>query len=112
MRVRSGLSAEATLSSALGLVVRTLGRLVMVWRGLIAAEAVGEGVILATSDGGARWKRQGRVSQYYLEDAACTDASHAWAVRDDGSNRSVILATADGGATCAGGGAALHMPST
>jgi hypothetical protein len=39
MKVRTGLGAEAALPSALGLMIRSLARLVIIWRGLIAAEA-------------------------------------------------------------------------
>jgi photosystem II stability/assembly factor-like uncharacterized protein len=55
----------------------------------------GSGTIFATTDGGATWKPQYADDNLpSLEDVACTDASHAWAV-----GYGTILATTDGGAT-------------
>ena len=55
----------------------------------------GNGVILATADGGATWSAQSSGSDAGLSDVAFPDATHGWAVGGNG----VILATADGGAT-------------
>jgi len=52
-----------------------------------------DAVILATSDGGATWKRQAFPTNASLTGVACANASLAWVVGDRD-----ILATTDGGA--------------
>lgn len=57
--------------------------------------AVGDGVILATTDGGKTWTRQAvdqEVGQ--LRAVSCTDRNHCWAAGYDG-----VFATTDGGKT-------------
>lgn len=61
--------------------------------------AVGDGVILGTADGGVRWTQQGPVEGCDLRDVVCGNARCAWAVGSSASNRAVILATTDGGAS-------------
>ena len=62
--------------------------------------AVGDGIILATTDGGASWRQQGAIEGDTLEDVAFfgvafADDLHGWAVGPSGA----ILATANGGRT-------------
>ena len=58
--------------------------------------AVGElGAILATTDGGATWSKQGSRTTADLTDVAAGDSSRVWAV----SASEMILATTDGGST-------------
>jgi photosystem II stability/assembly factor-like uncharacterized protein len=59
---------------------------------------VGEGVILATTDGGRTWKQQLAASRYNLLCVACAGVSRAWAMGDS-TERNVVLATTDGGTT-------------
>jgi photosystem II stability/assembly factor-like uncharacterized protein len=68
----------------------------------------GDGIILATSDGGSTWKAQdssGAGTGALLSSVSFVDAAHGWAVGsrplNDGtySTVSVILATSDGGAS-------------
>ena len=56
--------------------------------------AAGGDTILATSDGGATWKKQSLGVQAWLAAVAFPDAAHGWAVGGEGT----ILATSDGGA--------------
>jgi photosystem II stability/assembly factor-like uncharacterized protein len=56
------------------------------------------GVILATTDGGGHWTPQASGSTADLQAVAFADATHGWAVGNDGVG-GVILATTDGGAT-------------
>jgi photosystem II stability/assembly factor-like uncharacterized protein len=53
-----------------------------------------EGVILATSDGGAHWNTQWESTDNLLYGVSFVDASHGWAVGWSG----IVLATTDGGA--------------
>ena len=53
----------------------------------------GEGIILATEDGGAHWVKQVRSAWAGLNDVWFTDLDHGWAVGDFRT----ILATSDGG---------------
>ncbi|MEI6504020.1 MAG: YCF48-related protein, partial [Armatimonadota bacterium] len=60
-----------------------------------------EGVILATSDGGAHWTRQSSGIAEHFSAVTFSDASHGWAVGEyipSGYHTPMILATADGGA--------------
>jgi photosystem II stability/assembly factor-like uncharacterized protein len=65
------------------------------------------GVVFATSNGGASWKRQKALAGVYLGDVAFADARHGWAIgetkNDDASGRvhssGIILHTSNGGAT-------------
>jgi photosystem II stability/assembly factor-like uncharacterized protein len=67
----------------------------------------GVALILATTDGGATWTAQSSgISHGWLYSVSCTDASHVWAVGEDGGEggdydpgAAAILATTDGGAT-------------
>jgi photosystem II stability/assembly factor-like uncharacterized protein len=52
-----------------------------------------DGVILATTNGGASWTTQESLHGPGLEDVAFPDAKHGWAV----GSRSTIVATTDGG---------------
>ncbi len=61
------------------------------------------GLILTTTDGGTTWSPQGTtapgdLSNFTGYSVTCADATHAWAVCDDG-NWNTILATTDGGDT-------------
>ncbi len=59
-------------------------------------------VMLATTDGGATWKRQDTGTSHTgieLFSIACASPTHAWAVGRADANIGVILATTDGGAT-------------
>ncbi len=61
------------------------------------------GLILTTTDGGATWSPQsttapGALSNFTGYSVTCADATHAWAVCDDG-DWNTILATTDGGDT-------------
>jgi photosystem II stability/assembly factor-like uncharacterized protein len=65
-------------------------------RGWLAGErniSGGEGVVLATTDGGATWEMQVSGAAGQLKDVWFADEAHGWAV--GGAN--TILATADGG---------------
>jgi photosystem II stability/assembly factor-like uncharacterized protein len=55
-------------------------------------------IILATTDGGATWKQQPSGTDSELDDVACVDATHAWAVGGIPAD-GVILATTDSGAS-------------
>jgi photosystem II stability/assembly factor-like uncharacterized protein len=57
------------------------------------------GAILATTDGGATWSRQDTGTSPGFNAAACTDASHCWAVGWDVGGGGGIFATTDGGAS-------------
>ena len=57
--------------------------------------AVGaSGTILATTDGGATWRKQTSGTTANLSAVTFPDATHGWVVDDNGT----ILATTDGGA--------------
>ena len=58
-----------------------------------------DGLILATSDGGATWKKQASPTRDSFEGVVCVDATHAWALGADGNDDESILATTDGGTT-------------
>ena len=66
------------------------------------ALAADPNVMLATTDGGATWKRQDTgTSRTGIElfNVACASPTHAWAVGGANANVGVIVATTDGGAT-------------
>jgi photosystem II stability/assembly factor-like uncharacterized protein len=66
-------------------------------RGWLAGErriSGGEGVVLATTDGGATWETQVSGAAGQLKDVWFADEAHGWAV----GSATTILATADGGA--------------
>ena len=63
-----------------------------------------DGVILATSDGGATWHAQQSGVSARLEHVSFADAGHGWVTgttfdEDYNATGSVLLATVDGGAT-------------
>jgi photosystem II stability/assembly factor-like uncharacterized protein len=56
------------------------------------------GVILATSDGGAHWKLQKSTSlNWQLHGVAFADTRHGWAVGGGVATPGTVLATSDGG---------------
>ncbi len=62
--------------------------------------AVGNhGTILATTDGGAHWKKQKSATKWWLNGVAFPDATHGWAVGGNGTRtRASSSPPADGGA--------------
>ncbi len=77
--------SDATHGSAVGV---TLNR-----RATSIANLFTDGVILATTNGGASWSKQSPGTAAHLTDVAFTDAKHGWAVGEGGT----ILVTTSGG---------------